>query len=138
MVVGLQYSVNFYTIGTGDFFHSFFSTVAVNLENGTWGSRFPYLMNSLYNGKLTVDEIGPALEELATIRTELANFAPDQVVWDIEDREKQPPWGTDFSPDITDLSNYFVTSSGADLIDVMTEALEKAQARGKDVIVKSI
>ena len=44
-----------YQIGSGDFLHCFFSTVAVNLENGSWGSRFPLIMNKLYQGSLDME-----------------------------------------------------------------------------------
>ena len=56
MAVGFKVKFYWYQIGHGDFLHSFFSSVAYNLENGDWGS--------------------------------------------------------DISKDITDLSNYFVTSDG--------------------------
>lgn len=37
-----------------------------------------------------------------------------KVIWDIDDMTKMPPWGKNISKDITDLSNYFVTSDGKD------------------------
>lgn len=40
---------------------------------------------------------------------------------------KQPPWGANISEEITDLSNYFVTSSGEDLIILLKHALDKAK-----------
>ena len=40
MAVGFKVGFFWYQIGSGDFLHCFFSTVAVNLENGNWGSRF--------------------------------------------------------------------------------------------------
>ena len=48
-------------------------------------------------------------------------------IWDIEDLSKQPPWGNNISEEITDLSNYFVTSEGEDLITLFRHALEKAR-----------
>ena len=51
-------------------------------------------------------------EELAQIKQALAQFAPNQVIWNIEDLSLTPPWGDNISGDITDLSNYFVTSEG--------------------------
>ena len=48
MAVGFTVGFYYYSIGSADFLHSFFSTVAVNLEDGKWGSRFPVLMNELY------------------------------------------------------------------------------------------
>ena len=56
MAVGFTVGFYYYSIGSADFLHSFFSTVAVNLEGGKWGSRFPVLMNELYQGKLPVEK----------------------------------------------------------------------------------
>ncbi|MDF7776849.1 Imm70 family immunity protein [Sphingomonas sp. AOB5] len=126
MGVGIRVGSITDEIGTGDFLHAFFSTVSGRLERD-WGERFPSLM-TLYRGSLPADRAAAALTELAEIRSELAAFPPDQLIWDIEDLTKLPPWGSDISPDITDLSNYFVTSAGRDLIDVMREALEASRA----------
>ncbi|MBE9175423.1 hypothetical protein IQ225_09140 [Synechocystis salina LEGE 06155] len=49
----------------------------------------------------------------------LSKFSPDKVIWDIENLDIIPPWGNGISSDITDLLNYFVTSSGRDLIAVL-------------------
>ncbi len=46
-----------YTIGTADFLHASFSTVCGRLENEKWGSRFPHLMNELYQGVLPVKHL---------------------------------------------------------------------------------
>ena len=74
-----------------------------------------------------MEHLQQAAEELAQIEKGLARFAPDQVIWDIEDRSLMPPWGDQISDSITDLSNYFVTSSGEDLLQVFHSALAKAQ-----------
>ena len=105
----------------------FFSTVAYNLENQEWGSRFPVIMNKLYQGKVDGENIDKAIEELSIIKEELRKFSPDKVIWDIDDLSKQPPWGENISKDITDLSNYFVTSDGEDFMMVFYRALEKAK-----------
>jgi hypothetical protein len=110
-------------LGSGDFVHAFFSTVTYHLEPGGWGSRFPALMNGLYAGELEAGRAQEALRELDEIRAGLRRHAPVEVVWDIEDPTKRPPWGDDISGDITDLGNYFVTDDGRDLLDVLAEAL---------------
>ncbi len=93
MAVGFKVAFFCYQIGNGDFLHSFFSTVSYNLENGKWGSRFPTLMNELYQGTLDKDNVETAIVELKKIQLELQAFSPDKVVWDIDDLSKQPPWG---------------------------------------------
>lgn len=127
-----------YTIGTADFLNAFFSTVCGRLENGKWGSRFPHLMNELYQGVLPVKHLAAGTEELSQIKQELAQFAPDQVIWDIDDRSLTPPWGDNISEDITDLSNYFVTSEGEDFLSVFAAALDKAQQRNASLKIQAL
>ena len=138
MAVGFKVKFYWYQIGHGDFFHAFFSTVAYNLENGSWGSRFPVIMNELYQGKLERENIDTAIEELNIIRKELQKFSPEKVVWDIENLSKQPPWGNDISKDITDLSNYFVTSDGNDFLTVFSHALKKAKEVNTEIEIKTM
>lgn len=135
MAVGFKIQYYWYQIGTGDFLYSFFSTVAYHLENKKWGYRFPVIMNELYQGILSKDNVDRAISELKTIQRELAAFCPQKVVWDIEDLSKQPPWGQHISSDITNLSNYFVTSDGEDFISKFFDALEKAKELSADMVI---
>lgn len=127
-----------YTIGTADFLHSFFSTVCGRLENGKWGSRYPYLMNELYQGMLSAEHLEAGAEELVQIKKNLARFAPNQVIWDIDDRSLTPPWGDNISDDITDLSNYFVTSDGNDFLTVFSAALDKARELNVPLTIRTL
>ena len=63
---------------------------------------------------------------------------PDQVIWDIDDRSLTPPWGDNISEDITDLSNYFVTSEGEDFLSVFAAALDKAQQRNAPLKIQTL
>ncbi|MDE6662813.1 MAG: immunity 70 family protein [Lachnospiraceae bacterium] len=56
----------------------------------------------------------------------------------MDDLSKQPPWGSNISKDITDLSNYFVTSDGNDFLSVFFHALEKAKGLRADIEIKSM
>ena len=138
MAVGFKVAFFYYQIGHGDFLHSFFSTVSYNLENGKWGSRFPTIMNELYQGTLDKDNVETAIEELKKIQLELQAFSPDKVVWDIDDLSNQPPWGKNISNDITNLSNYFVTSDGEDFITIFFNALEKAKKMQIDLTIENV
>ena len=129
MTVGFKVGNITDEIGSSEFFHAFFSTIAVRLESG-WGARFPVLMAKLYQGEVGQPDAAAALLELATVETELAKFKPDKVVWDVEDRSKSPPWGSNIATTITDLSNYFVTSTGRDLIPTLREALKELRDKG--------
>ncbi len=138
MAVGFNVGVFWYQIGSGDFLHCFFSTVAVNLENSHWGSRFPMIMNRLYQGSLENKNVSIALTELNTIKEELKTIPTNKVIWDIDDLKKMPPWDENISKGITDLSNYFVTSEGEDLLTIFKHALEKSQELGLPIEIESL
>jgi hypothetical protein len=95
-------------------------------------------MNELYQGTLDKDNVETAIVELKKIQLELQAFSPDKVVWDIDDLSKQPPWGKNISNDITNLSNYFVTSDGEDFITIFFNALEKAKKLQMDLTIESV
>ena len=133
MAVGIKVGSITDEMGTSEFFHAFFSTISANLETNGWGSKFPVLLNNLYQGSLSPSEATTAINELNIIKKELEKFPPTKVVWNIEDRSKQPPWGNDISKDITSLANYFVTSTGRDVIATILEALEDANENNKSV-----
>lgn len=137
-MVGIQVEFYWYQIGAANFLHSFFSTVCFRLEQGEWGSKFPRLMNNLYQGRLKSEYVNDALVELKEIKQELTKFPPSDVIWDIEDLSAIPPWGNNISPDITNLSNYFVTSDGEDFLLILQHALEKALEMDRDLIIKSM
>ena len=137
-MTGFTVKYYLYGIGTSDFLYAFFSTVCGRLENGKWGSRFPYLMNELYQGSLSVEHLSAGAKELAQIKQELAQFTPDQVIWNIDDLTQQPPWGDDISEDVTDLSNYFYTSGGSDFLTMFSDALTKAQQLKMPLCIKTL
>lgn len=106
------------------------------MENG--GSVYPKLMEELYQGCLKNQDLNEGLEELRKVKKELKNFSPSYVIWDAEDLSLTPPWGNNISSDITDLSNYFVTSDGRDLISVLNEALEDAKEMHCDIEIDNL
>lgn len=138
MAVGFKVDFLIYQVGNGDFLHSFFSTISYHLEPDGWGTKFPYLVKHLYNGKLAWIEVPKAIKELEEIRLKLKSFSPNDVVWDIDDLSKRPPWGDNISSDITNLSNYFVTSDGRDLINVLLRALQDSLSEKTDIEVVSL
>ena len=79
-----------------------------------------------------------AIEELTCIREELKSFPPEKAVWDIDDLSKQPPWGKNISEEITDLSNYFVTSDGEDFISVFFTALKESKEMNAPLEITSL
>jgi len=126
MTIGIKLGQITDEIGSSDFFHSFFSTIAGNLEPEGWGSRFPTMMNTFYAGKLEKHDVQAALSELDEITSSLQRIRPDQVIWDYADRTKLPPWGSNISDEIESLGNYFVTSTGRQLIPLIREVFLEA------------
>ncbi|MFV0305050.1 MAG: Imm70 family immunity protein [Moheibacter sp.] len=138
MAVGFFVDPIFYKIGTGDFFNSFFSTIYIKIEDSDWGSRFPILMNDLYQGKIDKTDMKNAKQELTNLKTELGKLPPTEIVWDFEDLSVSPPWGNNISNNITNMANYFVTSDGENLLDILEKALNASLEIDEDVIVRSI
>ena len=138
MAVGFKVKYYWYQIGHGDYLHPFLSTISYHLEQNGWGTEYPFLLNELYNGKLENKNIDSAINELEAIKKKLQDFSPSQVIWDIDNLSKSPPWGDNISKDITNLSNYFITSEGEDLIDMLMKALEKGRKTNSDVYIESI
>ena len=64
MSVMIQVEFLLYPVGHSDFLHAFFSTICRRLEHGRWGSKYPHLMNRLYQGRLERDDIPPTRKEL--------------------------------------------------------------------------
>ena len=95
-------------------------------------------MNELYLGELNSSHISEAIHELKRIKQGLAKYSPDKVVWDIKNLSVQPPWETNISDDITDLSNYFVTSDGEDFITIFNHALLKAEELNCELKITNI
>ncbi|PHV51121.1 hypothetical protein CSQ91_08330 [Janthinobacterium sp. BJB301] len=106
-------------IGFENAFYSLFSTVAVHLEDGRWGSRFPHIMEKLYQGRLDAADAPAACLQMQAIKRGLAALAPTEVVWDMHDRAKEPPWGSAIGPNVTSMANYHATTAGRNLFDEM-------------------
>lgn len=128
----------FYKIGTGNFLHAFFSTIAYHLEDKHWGRKYPFLMKELYHGELSPDKIPNAEKELAEIRAIFKEYAPNCVIWDIDNLEIQPPWGDAIADRITSLSNYFYTSDGEDIFDLFIRAFDDAKQIKQGINIKSL
>ena len=135
MGVELRVGNHRYEVGTSDFLNAFFSTVVVRLEGGRWGSKYPLLMNKLYMGEVSASDAVQLKSELEDIRKRLQQFTPDLAVWDFEDPSKNPPWGSNISSHIRSLAEYFWTSDGQDLLNVLIDASERAATSRERIIV---
>lgn len=138
MSVALKVGLRYYTIGTASFFNSFFSTVFIRLENGSWGSRYPIIMNELYQGNVSVYNLKDCLLELQSVRIEFSKLSSDENVWNFEDLEESAPWGNQICSEIKYLSDYFITANGSNLLDMMIKVFEHAISVGKRVEIDTI
>lgn len=137
MAVGFKVHFAWYEVGTEGFLNSFFSTISYHLEPEGWGTKYPYLMNHLYHGKIENALIPEMMKEILEIRERLQNYSLSQIIWDIEDLTKLPPYNV-IKAEITNLSNYFVTSEGKDLFDMLLSLLGKANKLKLDFEIKSL
>jgi 2,3-bisphosphoglycerate-dependent phosphoglycerate mutase len=134
--------VDFYvknTMWTGgeDFWlHSFFSTIAYQLERDGWGSRFPALMNELYAGRLPLERVPGARAELATIRSELEQLPPDARVFAYEDPNRATPWPV--PPGASSLADSFLTANGENMLNLLARALDGAEEAQADLEIRPL
>ena len=93
-------------------------------------------MNELYQGKLSASKATKVLNDVFEIRKKLKKYPPKDIIWDIKDLKKHPPWGNNISAHIKDLSNYFVTSDGKDLFEVLIDCLNRLKKSNSDLIIE--
>lgn len=133
MNVGIAVDCFYYELGHSDFVHSFFSTISFHLEQEGWATKYPLLMNDLYNAKLQWKDISFAKANLKEIEQELSILLPDQVVWNLDDLLQNPPWGDTISSQVTSLAHYFATADGKTFFEVLRAAMEVAEEEKCDL-----
>lgn len=119
MTIAFRHGAVITEIGINVVLHSLLSTVAVRLEGGEWGARFPLIMIKLYQGRLDAPDADTALLELRQIRAGLATLAPAELIWDFNDLSQQPPWGDAVAPRTTSMADYHTTNASRNLLDEM-------------------
>lgn len=138
VAVGFVVDCFYYEVGTGDYLHSFFSTIAYRLEGKSWGSKYPHLMNDLYYEEVDWKDIEKLAEELDDVEARLRSFPPEDVIWDFENPAQRPPWGDEISEQAANLAKYFANAAGETFFDILREAMkcsvqEKAALRVQSV-----
>jgi len=125
-----------FEIGTSDFFMSFFDTIDFHLTKGILARKYPIVLGEFQQGKLKYENLDKGERELKLIQNKLSKFKPSEMIWDKHDLNKKPPWGNNISSEITNLSNYFVTSDGKNLFDVIYRAINQAKSEKCDLTIK--
>ncbi|EOQ26089.1 Imm70 family immunity protein [Bacillus cereus group sp. RP37] len=137
MAVGFSVDIFFYEAGHPDFLHSFFSTISYHTEPEGWGTKYPLLMKDLYFDKLKWQDVPEALKNVEEIRETLSKIPPSEVLWDIEDLTKRPPWGDKIPSKITNLANYH-SIQGKDFLTLLKNALKESEDCKSDVKVEKL
>lgn len=141
MSIGIEVGYTWYQIGRGDYFDSFFSTIAYYLENKKWGSQYPTIMKKLYTGVLQPIDAHLAIDELTDIQKKLGDLTKEQhpIIWDARNLTlKTPEWAINTNNEVTTLQNYYIINDGRDLIGILLTALQKSKDNKKPLIIKSL
>ena len=130
MALGLDVADVTWRVGTPDLLHAFFSTITVRLEPLGWGTRFPALMNELYDGELAPGRVETALSELLLARRELSMLPAARVVADADQPDVPNAWCQAVASGAPDAAKCFFTDEGKDLFDVLLAALVRLRSAG--------
>lgn len=130
MTIALKQENIITEISPGGIFHSLCSTIAYRLESGVWGGKYPIIMSGLYHGLIHEGGAEAGLLEMQSIRAGLSLLKPDQVIWDIENMNKLPPWGSEIGKHVKSVAEYYVTSTGRNLVDEIIDNLEAMKEFG--------
>jgi hypothetical protein len=132
--VDLYVGNTMWRVGQDDFLHSFFSTVAYQVEREGWGSRFPVLMKELYMGRLPKERVPKARQELEEVRAGLSGLQPADRVYSYDEPNEPTPWGV--PPGAATLADCFLSSSGKNLLDLLDRALDVSEEADADVEIR--
>jgi hypothetical protein len=135
MKLGFRVGNFLHEIGSPDLLHAFFSTISYHLEPKGWGTRYPELMQDLYQGKLSASGVKKAYKDLLRIKRKLLSYPSSRIVWDIENLNAEPP-GDLLRVGAKDLTAGFVTTTGRSLFDLLLECLRTASERKEEVSVE--
>jgi len=124
-------------IGPGGLLHSLFSTIAYHLESGNWGSKYPVIMNNLYNGKLEAKNAKEAFIEVRAIKEQLELLSPDKVIWNIEDLSEKAPWGSEIGDHIKNVAMFYITKNGLNLVDELVDNIQDISNNGGNLEIIS-
>ncbi len=132
MVVGFSVDCFWHHVGRADALYSLFSTICLRLEDGKRGSKYPYIMNDLYNGKLENKFVDVAMNEVKEIKEGLKKLSFEDVVWDIEDLSMEAKFVYDVS-DKSSLLNFYINADRDNFIELLQKALETAKELDLDL-----
>lgn len=137
LIIKIYVGQDSHDIGEKNLLHSFYSTIAVRLEGGKWGSRFPVLMNELSSGKLKFNRAQAALSELSVVQAEFKELPPGDIIWDVNNRDLRPPWSEALHHDVGTLDNCFLTAEYVSLLKVLRQMLDQSRRMHETVYIQN-
>lgn len=111
--------------------YSLFSTAEVRL--GGLRRKVPLALKFLESGECESQYCGDAARQVNLIHDGLSNIAPEEAVFDIDDRKKEVPWKGNISGAITSCANLYTTSDGKDLLFELVSVLVYADIKKQSV-----
>jgi hypothetical protein len=138
MAVGFKVYFYWYQIGPSTLLFSFFSTVCLRLENNKWGSKYPFIMNELYQGKLKKENVDKAIPEINGIVKNFLKLSIDKAIWDIDNLDIEPPERPKITKDMKKLIDFFITNDGDNVVYLLNSALKRALELNEDVIIHTL
>ena len=79
--VGILAAMTIAEVGPASDVKAFFNLVLFLLENGTKGSKYPWVVEKLSRGSLAYDELYKVKSELDAIKNEFLSISPGDIEW---------------------------------------------------------
>lgn len=139
MTVGFRVWRIIYEIGTADFLHAVFSTISHHLEPDGWGTKYPELMNDLFQGKMSHEHAEKAIQDIIEIREALMKYTHEDIVWDVYGIEKRPSECINIVTSHKNLPDCLWTKTGnRKVLDVMLQSFEYLKKKGGDITIEQV
>jgi len=101
-------------IGNYSYWNCFYSTIVVKLKK--LKKEILQALSFLENVECKPIDCIETARQLNLIRDNLSKISPKELVYDLNDLSKRPPWEGNISPVVTSCGNFFTTADGKDLI----------------------
>ena len=112
------------SIGGSDTWQTLCSTIRYHLTPSK--KQIPNVFLFIEKGHCDSQDCLSTAREFNLVRDLLSRFEPNQIVYDDQNPNRQPPWGDKISPVITSCSNYLTTGNGDDLLAEIVKILTYA------------
>lgn len=122
------------SLGGSDTWQTLCSTILYHLAY--YEKQIPHVFAFIKEGHSNSQDCLSTAREFNLVRDRLSQIEPEQIIYDYNEPEKQPPWGDKISPVITSCANYLTTGDGDDLLAEIVKILTYAAYVKASVDVK--